>query len=87
MKKLISLIGSIPHLFGKLIVVWCVGFGTAASVYALRILSRTGNDSSAVLAVILGFFGGELMVMCLNTILKDKKRKSSDLDEEGEVHD
>ena len=61
MKKLISKIGAIPHLFGKIVVLWCIGFGTAASVYALRILRRTGHDSAAVLGVILAFFGGELM--------------------------
>lgn len=87
MKKLCKWLSSIPHLFGKLIVLWCVGFGTAASVYALRILSRTGHDSSAVLAVILGFFGGELLVLCLNTILKEKKRKVSDSDTKGDSYD
>lgn len=73
MKKLISRIGTIPHLFGKIIVFWCIGFATAASVYALRILSRTGHDSAALLGVILAFFGGELMILCLRTILKKDK--------------
>lgn len=66
-------IAAIPHLFGKVMVIWCVGFGTAASIYALRILSRTGHDSAAVLGVILAFLGGELTVMCLRTILKKDK--------------
>lgn len=78
MKRIVDTIGSIPHLFGKIIVVWCVAFGTAASVYALRILSRTGSDASATLAIILSFFGGELLVLCLKTIIKDKKRPSQD---------
>lgn len=81
MKKLIHKISSIPHLFGKLIVLWCVGFGTAASVYALRILSRTGHDPAALLGVILAFFGGELLALCLKTILK--KEKVSESDAEG----
>ena len=81
MKKLIKSISKIPHLFGKIIVLWCVGVGTAASVYALRILSHTGHDSAAVLGVILAFFGGELLVLCLKTILK--KEKVSDSDTEG----
>ena len=80
MKKLMDKISAVPHLFGKLIVLWCVGFGTAASVYALRILSRTGHDSAGVLAVILGFFGGELLVLCLRTILKKEKASDSDAD-------
>ena len=86
MRKFIERIREIPHLFGKVIVLWCVGFGTAASVYALRILSRTGHDSAPVLGVILAFFGGELMVLCLKTILGNRKNKSdvSELDIERE---
>ena len=78
MKKLISKISAIPHLFGKIVVLWCIGFGTAASVYALRILSRTGHDSAAVLGVILAFFGGELMVLCLKTILGGKEKNKNE---------
>lgn len=75
MKKLLKRIGAIPHLFSKAVVLWCVGFGTAASLYALRILSRTGQDSAALLGVILAFFGGELMVLCLKTVLNRKERE------------
>ena len=63
---------TVPHLFGKLVVLWCVGWGTAFSFYALRILSRTGNDPANLLAIILGFFGGELLLLCLKTILEKK---------------
>ncbi len=62
----------VPHLFGKIMVVWCVLCGTAASAYALRILSRTGHDPSALLGVILAFFGGELLIMCLKKVLGEK---------------
>ena len=75
MKKLGKKISSIPHLFAKLTVIWCVGFGSAASYYALRIMSHTGHDSAALLGVILAFFGGELMILCLRTILKKDKEK------------
>ena len=85
MKKIRKKIAQIPHLFGKLIVLWCVGFGTVASVYALRILSRTGHDSAALLGVILAFFGGELLVLCLKTILKKEKVPKSDT--EGDTYD
>ena len=34
-----------PHLFAKGMVLWCVACGTAASAYAMRILSRTGQDT------------------------------------------
>ncbi len=78
MKKLIAKISAIPHLFGKIVVFWCVSIGTATSLWALRILSHTGHDPSAVLGVILAFFGGELMVLCMNTILKERKGKQND---------
>lgn len=62
----------VPHLFSKVMVIWCVLCGTAASAYALRILSRTGHDPAALLGVILGFFGGELLILCLKKILGEK---------------
>lgn len=73
MKKLLARIAAIPHLFGKIIVWICVLCGAAFSYYSLRILSRTGHDPAALLAVILGFFGGELLLMCLRKSLSDKK--------------
>lgn len=62
----------IPHLFAKLVVIWCIAFASGASYYALRILSRTGNDATGLLAVIFGFFGGELLLLCLRTVLKER---------------
>ena len=77
MKKILRRIKGTAHLFGKCIVFWCVIVGTAASLYALRILSRTGHDPSALLGVILAFFGGELMALCLRTILNNRKEKNN----------
>lgn len=67
-------LGTVPHLFAKLMVLHCVACGTIASFYALRILSRTGHDGSGLLAVILGFFGGELLLLCLKKILAEPRR-------------
>ena len=69
MKKLLDKLRGIPHLFAKGMVLWCVACGTAASAYALRIMSHTGHDPAALLGVILAFFGGELLLMCLKTVL------------------
>jgi len=71
---LVGWLEAVPHLFGKVTVVWCVLCGTAASAYALRILSRTGHDPAALLGVILGFFGGELLILCLKKILGEKEK-------------
>lgn len=78
MKKLLDKIREIPHLFAKLMVLWCVACGTAASAYALRILAQTGHDPAALLGVILAFFGGELLLMCLKTVLKNGKDDTND---------
>lgn len=74
MKKLLDKLRAINHLFAKGMVLWCVICGTAASAYAMRILSRTGHDPAALLGVILAFFGGELLLMCLKTVLGEKKK-------------
>ena len=70
MKALLDHIRAVPHLFAKLTVIYCIAFASGASVYALRILSRTGHDPAGLLAIIMGFFGGELLLLCLKTILK-----------------
>lgn len=75
MKKLLDKLRAIPHLFAKAMVIWCVICGTAACAWSLRILSRTGQDPAALLGVILAFFGGELLLMCLKTVLNGNRRK------------
>ena len=78
MKKLLSKLRGIPHLFAKGMVLWCVVCGTAASVYAMRILSHTGHDPAALLGVILAFFGGELLLTCLKTVLNGTRNRKED---------
>ena len=78
MRKRMSRLRTIPHLFAKCMVLWCVICGTAASAYSLRILSRTGTDPAALLGVILAFFGGELLLMCLKTVLNGTKKRKDD---------
>ena len=80
MRRLVDKLRAVPHLFAKGMVLWCVACGTAASAYAMRILSRTGQDPAALLGVILAFFGGELLLMCLKTVLNEKKRKDDSND-------
>ena len=75
MKKPLDKLRTTPHLFAKGMVLWCVACGTAACAYALRIMSRTNKDPAALLGVILAFFGGELLLMCLKTVLSEKRGK------------
>ena len=77
-RRLVRKLRAVPHMFAKGMVLWCVACGTAASLYAMRILSRTGHDPAALLGVILAFFGGELLLMCLKTVLKNGKDDNHD---------
>ena len=86
MRELLRRLRDVPHLFAKATVVYCVAFGSVSSLWALRILSRTGSDPAALLGVILGFFGGELLLLCLKTVLKkdDKEEPTTkDLGDTG----
>ena len=78
MKKLLDKLRAVPHLFAKGMVLWCVACGTTACAYAMRIMSRTGLDPAALLGVILAFFGGELLLLCLKTVLSEKKGRKDD---------
>lgn len=73
LSRLRAWLAGVPHLFGKLVVIHCVACATAASAYALRILSRTGRDPAALLGVILAFFGGELLILCLKKVLGERE--------------
>ena len=57
--------------------------GTLSCWYALRILSRTGQDPAALLGVILAFFGGELLLLCLRTVLQEKNTTTKQGDAPG----
>ena len=72
MKKFVRWFLQIPHLFAKLAIIYCLGYGSVMGYYAMRILSRTGNDASGTLIPILGFCGGELLLLLFKTIF-DKK--------------
>lgn len=74
MNEILARLRSVPHLFGKLMVVWCVAAGTICSLWAIRVLSRTGQDATGLLAAILGFFGGELALMFGKSALQDKNK-------------
>ena len=75
-ERLIDRIRAIPHLFAKLTVIYCVAFASGASVWSLRIMSRTGHDPANLLGIILGFFGGELLIMGLKTITEKRGQKN-----------
>lgn len=85
MRRIINLIRNVPHLFAKATVGYCIAFASGASIYALRILSRTGNDPAALLGIILGFFGGELLLLCLKTVLSEKKARDDPGGKEDEL--
>ena len=81
MKRLRKWLASVPHLFGKLMVVWCVAAGTLCSLWAMRILSRTGQDASGLLVPVLAFFGGELALMFGKNALQGKNKEEDNHDQ------
>lgn len=71
------------HLFAKVTIIYCIICATAASVYAMR-AQAAGMSMEGVLGIVLGFFGGELMLLCLKTILKKEEKNDEDpADEQG----
>lgn len=66
----------IPHLFAKATIIYCIAFASVTSLWALYKQGQ-GASMAEVLAIVLGFFGGELLLLCLKTILK----KDGDKDE------
>ena len=64
MRRILRWLRAVPPLFGKSAVSWCLFWGTVCSVYALRILSRTGHDPAALLGHLCAFLqpGGTLTV-------------------------
>jgi hypothetical protein len=67
----------VPHLFAKAIILYCILAATGASWYCLRIEANTDKDPATLLGVILGFFGGELLLLCLKFVL-NKDTASTD---------
>ena len=68
----------VPHLFAKTTIIYCIICATLASAYCLRAQAR-GAGMEGVLGIVLGFFGGELLLLCLKTVLK----KDTDKEETG----
>lgn len=77
MTKLINKLRAIPHLFAKATILYCIAFASGASVWALWKQGQ-GMGMTDVLAVVLGFFGGELLLMCLKTVLGKGKEDDED---------
>lgn len=65
----------VSHLYSKLIVLYCIAFASGLCIYGMYMMRVTGYDSSAIITVGVGFFGGELLCMCLKTIFDNKKKK------------
>ena len=83
MKRLLNWFLGIPHLFSKMVVAWCVYWGTHFSGKALDVMERTGMDTGTTLGVILVFFGGELALLFGRDALKGTKNKSEKKDVES----
>lgn len=68
---------NVPHMFAKATVIYCIAFATFSSLYALCKQGQ-GFAMSEVLAIVLAFFGGELLLLCLKTVLKKESNDDED---------
>ena len=66
-----------PHLFAKLTIIYCIAYASAVTAYCVWKQGQ-GMPMTDILAVALGFFGGELLLLCLKTVLGKKKKEESD---------
>ena len=80
-KALATKVRAIHHLFAKLTIIYCIAYASAASAFCLWKQGQ-GMQMADILAVVLGFFGGELLLLCLKTVLK-KDKKEDDEDEDS----
>lgn len=81
-RKLAAYLRGVPHLFAKAIIIYCVICATLASAFSL-LAQAHGATMEPVLALVLGFFGGELLLLCLKTILKKDSEEEEENDEPG----
>lgn len=77
-------IKKVPHLFAKTTIIYCIACATAASAYAMR-AQAAGMSMEGVLGIVLGFFGGELLLLCLKTVLKQENREETEESDSDEV--
>jgi hypothetical protein len=81
LRRFLRWLQTVPHLFGKCMVIACLLGGTGSVLYAFRILSRTDNDPAAALALALAFFGTELGMMFGRDALKGREDKKDGSDQ------
>lgn len=83
-KRVKAYLHKVPHLFAKVTIIYCIICATLASAYALR-AQAAGMSMAEVLAIVLGFFGGELMLLCLKTILKKEDKNNESASDEPSI--
>lgn len=72
-KRFHAWLHAVPHLFAKLIILYCILYASAACAFCVWRQGQ-GLEMAGILAVALGFFGGELLLLCLKTIFEKEDR-------------
>ena len=67
------------HLFSRIIVIYCVIVGTVITAIDIAVAWRTGDASQT--GVLLAFWGGELLLLCLKRILAEKDEEKENENE------
>ena len=83
MGNLLQKLRKVPHLFAKIVVIYCVAAATMFSAVTYFLAWSRGMEMSGTLAVIIGFFGGELLLLAMKTILKKDSKEDENSFESG----
>lgn len=66
----------------KIVVAYCIVVSTIVTIGVLVISARIGELSPGTVATLFSFWGGELLLLCLKSVLRDKERKTPPSDAE-----
>ncbi|MGM9618943.1 MAG: hypothetical protein ACI3W8_03815 [Oscillospiraceae bacterium] len=77
MKKLLQKIMRSDRLFSNAIIVYCVAYMSVYLQQCLRVLAKTSVNPSTCVTVAGGFFGGELLLVCLAYRFKQATQKKT----------
>lgn len=59
--------------FSNAVIVYCIGYMSVYLAACLVVLARTGTNPSTCVTVAGGFFGGELLAVCLAYVFKSRR--------------
>lgn len=76
MKQAIKSLFHQQGLFSKIMVLFCIVYSIRVIEWAMGQYEATGLEPGTILAVAIGLFGGELLLLCLKRVLTKSDSKA-----------